>query len=87
MVSTMRLDEKVLSDLQQDPAATSQAAVVVAISSIATAVHIPGSGLVFILIVIVRVIVWWLLGSLLMYVVGTTVLKGCLLYTSDAADE
>ena len=76
MVSTMRLDEKVLSELQQDPAATYQAAAVVAIASIATAVHIPGSGLVFILVVIVRVIVWWLLGSLLMYVVGTTMLKG-----------
>ena len=75
MVSTMRLDEKVISELQQDPAATYQAVGVVAIASIATAVHIPGSGLVFLLLVIVRVIVWWLLGSLLMYVIGTTVLK------------
>jgi len=75
MVATMRLDEKVIAELQVDKAATYQAVAAVAIASIATAVNIPGSGIVFVGFVIVRVIAWWLLGSLFMYWVGTSILK------------
>ena len=73
-VAVMRLDEKAFVEIHADHRATYQAVIVVFVSSLGLAVHLPGGWLTAIEIP-VAFIIWWLLATSAIYFLGKTLLS------------
>lgn len=71
----MRLDARAVAEIHADAGATYQAVAVVVISSLALAVQVPGGWLTTV-IVPLGFIAWWLVGSYVIYWLGTALLSG-----------
>ncbi len=74
MLGALRLDERVFTEIRDDSKATYQAIAVVALAATATAIHVPGSGWLFLLLVIIRFLAWWVILAALIYLAGTWLL-------------
>jgi hypothetical protein len=70
-LAVMRLDEKVIAEIHADHGANYQAVVVVYVSSLGSAVFLPGEWFTTALFVPFRFIIWWLLGAYVIYFIGT----------------
>ena len=74
MIRALRLDETVFGEIESDSDATRQAALVVVVAALATAIHGSG-GFYFLAISVMRLMVWWGVCAFFVFLIGTTLVR------------